>query len=239
MNIQTPNIWNKNTYNKFINELKNNSEQKYSEFNSKLIPNTKNIILGIRIPILRDLAKKIYKTNYIDFLNIVNNKYMEEVLLEGFVIGLIKEECIADNYIKRFISKVDNWCVCDTFCSSLKIVRKHQEKYFDYFTTKINFNEPLQIRVGLVILNAHYINEEYIKRIFNYVNKINSKDYYVEMGIAWLISTCYIKFRNETLEFLYNNNLNDFTYNKAIQKIIESNRISKDEKEVLRKLKRK
>lgn len=238
MDIKTPETWNIDTYKNFINELKNYGDKKYGEFNSKLVPNTENIIIGIRIPVLRDLAKKIYKTNYIDFLNIVNNKYMEEVLLEGFLIGLIKDENIAFKYIQRFLPKVDNWCVCDTFCSSLKIVRKHMEKYFDYFTTKIDNNEPFQIRVGLIILNAHYINDEYIDKIFNYVNTIKSNHCYVQMGMAWLISTCYIKFKEKTLEFLKNNDLDDFTYNKSIQKMIESNRIIKTEKDNLRKLKR-
>jgi len=238
MDIKIPETWNVDTYNMFISQLIKCSDKKYSEFNSKLIPNTQNIIIGIRIPILRELARKIYKTNYIEFLDVVNNKYMEEVLLEGFLIGLIKEEQIAFNYIQKFIPKVDNWCVCDTFCSSLKIVRKYEEKYFDYFTNKIDNTKPFQIRVGLIILNSHYINDKYIDKIFNYLNTIKSEHYYVQMGMAWLISTCYIKFKEKTLEFLKSNHLDDFTYNKAIQKMLESNRIGKKQKENLRKLKR-
>ncbi|MBE6153031.1 MAG: DNA alkylation repair protein [Firmicutes bacterium] len=238
MKINIPLIWNTKTYDIFINELINNMDTKYKDFNSKLIPQTNNNIIGIRIPNLREISKSIYKGNYEEFLNVVKDKYMEEILIEGFVIGLIKEEGIADKYIKSFISKVDNWCVCDTFCSSLKIVRNNKKKYFNFFTKNIDFNEPFQIRVSLIILNDHYINDEYIDKIFEFVNTITSNHYYVQIGIAWLISTCYIKFKDKTLRFLKNNNLDDFTYNKSIQKIIESKRVTEKEKFDLRKLKR-
>ncbi len=239
MEVNIPHTWNKETYDVFINELVNNKRDvKYKDFSSKLIPETNNKIIGIRIPTLREISKNIYRGNYEDFLNIVKSDYMEEILIEGFVIGLIKEKNVADEYIKNFIKKVDNWCVCDTVCSSLKIVRKDMEKYFNFFTQDIDNNEPFQIRFSLVILNAHYINDDYIDRIFKYINTIDSNHYYVQMGIAWLVSTCYIKYKNKTLEFLNNNKLDNFTYNKAIQKIIESKRVKQEEKSYLRKLKR-
>ena len=112
------------------------------------------------------------------------------------------------------------------------------KKYFEFFTKEIDVNQPFQIRVSLMILNAHYINYEYIDRIFKYVNTIKSNHYYVKMGIAWLISTCYIKYKNKTLEYLKNAKLDDFTYNKSLQKIIESKRVSNEEKCALRQLKR-
>ena len=238
MEVNIPDTWNNKTYDIFVNELVNNKDTNYKAFNSKLIPETNNKIIGIRIPTLREISKSIYKGNYEEFLDIVKSDYMEEILLEGFIIGLIKEQSIADKYIKRFLPKVDNWCVCDTFCSSLKIVRNDMEKYFNFFTKGIDFNEPYQIRVSLMILNAHYINDEYIDRIFLYVNTINSEHYYVQMGIAWLVSTCYIRYKEKTLHFLNNNNLDDFTYNKSIQKMIESKRVTQAEKKDLRKLKR-
>lgn len=238
LEINIPNIWNDKTYTEFINELLNNSDNTYKDFNTKLIPETNNKIIGIRIPKLREISKHIYKNNYEEFLSVVKNDYMEEILIEGFVIGLIKEQNIADKHIKRFLRKIDNWCVCDTFCSSLKIVRKDMEKYFNFFTNSIDTNEPFQLRVSLAILNSYYINDHYIDKIFGYINTINSNNYYVQMGIAWLVSTCYIKYKNKTLEFLNNNKLDNFTYNKSIQKIIESKRVNEKDKERLRKLKR-
>ena len=236
MNI--PNKWNKNSYNKFIEELKKLGTDKYKNFNSKLIPFTQNEIIGIRIPILRNIAKKIYNTDYIAFLELVDNKYIEEVLIEGFLIGNIKNEILADKYIIRFLPKIDNWCVCDTFCNSLKIVNKDKNKYFSFFTNRIDLTEPFNVRVGLIILNTFFIEEKYINDIFKFIDNINIDHYYVKMGIAWLISSCYIKFKDNTLGYLNNNKLDNFTYNKAIQKIIESNRVNNIEKNTLRKMKR-
>ena len=90
MKINIPNIWNNKTNDIFIKELINNKDTKYKEFNSKLIPNTNNKIIGIRIPLLRKISKDIYNSNYEDFLCIVKSDYMEEILIEGFLIGLIK-----------------------------------------------------------------------------------------------------------------------------------------------------
>ena len=236
MNI--PNNWNKRNYNNFISELKSIGEENYKRFNSKLIPNTKNEIIGIRIPLLRNIAKKIYKTDYFKFLEIVNNKYIEEVLIEGFLIGNIKDEKTADKYIIRFLPKIDNWCVCDTFCNSLKIVNSNKDKYFDFFTNKIDMHRDFNIRVSVVILNSFYIEDKYIDKIFKYTDNIKTDHYYVRMGIAWLISTCYVKFKDKTLKYLNNNKLDDFTYNMSIQKIIESKKVSKKEKGTLRKIKR-
>ena len=149
-----------------------------------------------------------------------------------------EDENIINDYILRFLPKIDNWCICDTFCSSLKIINKNKDKYFNFFTNTIDLNKPFNIRVSLVILNSYYITEKYIDKIFKFIDNIKSEHYYVKMGEAWLISTCYIKFKDETLKYLKNNNLDNFTYNKSIQKIVESNRVSKNEKDTLRKMKR-
>lgn len=233
-----PKIWNNNTYQIFINELINIRDLKYKKFHQSLVLDSKYEILGIRIPVLRKIAKQIYKeTNYIDFINIKKGKYMEEILIEGFVIGNIDTYEI-DKYIKKFIYKIDNWCICDTFCSSLKIVKKNKEKYFNFFTKEIDLSIDYGIRTSLVVLNSYYVEDEYIDKIFDYINNIKNDSYYVSMGIAWLVSTCYIKCEEKTLMFLNNNTLNDFTYNKSIQKIIESNRVDKKNKDILRKMKR-
>ncbi len=231
--------WDKKKYAKFIEKLKVCSDEKYKAFNQKLILNSKYEILGVRIPELRRIAKEIYKTtNYKEFIEIDNEKYMEEVLIKGFVIGHIKSQEETDNYIKSFIYKIDNWCICDTFCNSLKIVNKNKEKYFNFFTKEIDISINYGIRTSLVVLNSFYVENKYIHRILNYVDSINNDYYYVSMGIAWLLSTCYIKCRKETEEYLKNNTLSDFTYNKTIQKIIESNRVDIKTKNILRQMKR-
>ncbi len=58
------------------------------------------------------------------------------------------------------------------------------------------------------------------------------------MANAWLVQVCYVKYPEKTRHFLENSALDDFTHNKAIQKIRESYRVSREEKEELKLLKR-
>ncbi len=104
------------------------SDSKYKEFHSKLCPNTNNIV-GVRVPILRNLAKEIAKGNWIDYLSQPENEYYEEIMLQGMVIGLAKmdiDERI--KYIEEFVPKIYNWGICDTFCAGLKCFKSNKEK---------------------------------------------------------------------------------------------------------------
>lgn len=231
--------WNKEEYNKLINYLNKNSDENYKMFTQKLIPNISvDKFIGIRIPILRKIAKQISKGNYIGFLNINKNNYFEETMLEGLVISNIKDNFEFEKYLKRFIPKIDNWSICDSFCNSLKIVNTNKEYYFKFFKQYINNNKEYETRCALIIFLNYYIEDNYINEIFEIVNNINSNYYYTNMAIAWLLSICYIKYPNKTLFFLKNSNLDVFTYNKTFQKIIESNRVSIEIKNTLRKLKK-
>lgn len=231
--------WTKKEYNELLEYLNNSSDEKYKIFTQKLIPNIEaEKFIGIRIPYLRKIAKEISKGNYIEFLNINKNYYFEETMLEGLVIGNINNSLIAEKYIKRFIPKINNWSICDSFCNSLKIVNTNKEYYLNFFKKYINKNNEYETRCALTIFLNYYIDEKYIKDIFEIVDNIKSNYYYTNMAIAWLISMCYIKYPNKTLKYIINSKLDIFTYNKTIQKIIESNRIDKKTKEILRKLKK-
>ncbi len=229
--------WNKEKYEEYIEDLKKLEDKEYKNFNSKLIPNidSKNII-GIRIPMLRKIAKKIAKNEYYSFLELVQNKYFEETLIEGLVISNIDDLDIFKNYYEKYIKKIDNWATCDTFCNSLKIVEKNKEILFKYFKDFLTIDSEYIIRCSLIIFLNFYNDEKYLNDIFNSLNNIDSEYYYVKMAIAWLLSMIYVKYPDETLTFLKNNNLDKFTHNKTIQKIIESRRVNKEAKEYLRKL---
>lgn len=233
-----PEIWNDVTYQQYIEYLKSISESNYRDFQKKLCF-TKYEILGIRIPILRKIVKKILKTNIEQFLMICQSTYFEEILIEGLVIATIKDEEKFDNYFKSFVKKVDNWAVCDTVCNSLKIIPYNYSKYFK-LSQKLSLNkEEFISRVGLIIILNYYIDKPYLNDIFDILNKISSNKYYVNMAEAWLISEIYVKYPLETEQYLKDNNLNNFTHNKAISKIRESFRVSKEAKDYLNTLKRK
>lgn len=230
--------WNKNDYENFINYLYSLQDLKYKNFHSKLLPNTNNLI-GIKIPILKKIAKDISKGNYIEFLHLTKHTIYEETMIHGFIISNIKLQ--PDNiidYINNFLPYINNWAICDSFCASLHIIKKNKEIFYKYIKRKIKNKNIWIKRFCFVILLDYYLEEKYLKEIFNMCDSYNTNDYYVEMAIAWLISIAYIKHKNITLEYLNNNKLNNFTYNKAIQKIIESTRIKKEEKEELKLLKK-
>ena len=230
--------WNEEEYKKFIKYLISLQDKKYKEFHSSLVLNSKYKMIGIRVPIMRDIAKKISKTNIEDFLRFAKDNFYEEVMIQGLVISNIKDEKIFYKYFKKHIKKIDNWALCDSFCSSIKIVRKYEEKYFKE-ATKLSLNkDEFLSRVGLVIILNNFISKKNLNDIFNTLNKINSDEFYINMAEAWLLCEMYIKYRNETTEFIKNNNLNKFTQNKAISKIHDSYRVSKEEKELLNSFKK-
>ena len=228
-----PDKWNKVTYKLFLKYLLSLEDNNYKEFHKSIVLNSKYKMIGIRLPIMRDIAKKISKTNIEDFLKYVGNNYYEEVMIEGLVISHIKEENLFYNYFKKYINKIDNWAICDSFCNSVKIVRKYEEKYFkEAINLSLNKEEFIS-RVGLIIILNHFINEDNIYDIFNLLNKIQSNKFYINMAEAWLICELYIKNPKETIKFIKSNNLNKFTLNKSISKIHDSYRVSKEEKEFL------
>ncbi|CAM5203706.1 3-methyladenine DNA glycosylase AlkD OS=Ureibacillus acetophenoni OX=614649 GN=SAMN05877842_10282 PE=4 SV=1 [Ureibacillus acetophenoni] len=214
-------------------------DEKYKNFQYTLIPNTTNI-LGVRLPILRKMAKEIAKGNWQDFLRNSHEDYFEELMLKGIVIGYVKlgiDEKL--QWVEWFVPKISNWSICDSFCSSLKITEKDRKKVWDFLMPYLNSTNEYEVRFGIVMLLNYFIEKEYIVMVLRLFNSIKHDGYYVKMAIAWAISFCFIHFPSKTLKFLYNNDLDDFTYNKALQKIIESNRIEPETKEQIREMKRK
>ena len=238
-NITQPAEWNTKTYQLFVQYLITQKDEKYKKFHSSLVLNSKYEMIGIRVPIMRKIAKEIAKTNIEEFLKYAQNNYYEEIMIQGLVISHIKDEKIFNKYFKEYISKIDNWALCDTFCSTIKIVEKHEDKYFKE-AVKMSLNKKEFIsRIGLVMILDHFMNQKNLETIFDTLNKIESEKFYINMAEAWLICEMYIRFPKETKIFMQKNNLNKFTHNKAISKIHDSYRVSKDEKEYLSTLRQK
>ena len=225
--------WNQEKYKGFVEYLMSLQDVKYKEFHSSLVLNSKYEIIGIRLPIMRDIAKKLSKGNIEEFLEFAQDKYYEEVMIQGLVISHIKDEEVFYKYFKKHIKKIDNWALCDSFVSSIKIVRKYEEKYFKEALKMALEKGEFTSRVGLVMILNHFINKEKLNLIFDTLNKIESDKFYINMAEAWLVCEMYIKYPTDTLKFIKKNNLNKFTQNKAISKIHDSYRVSKEEKEML------
>ena len=225
---------------KIKQELRKLADVKYKEFHQGLCPGTGNII-GVRVPVLRDYAKKISKEYEInDLLGNIDNEYYEEIMLQGMLIGLKKDKEIADvlKDIENLVPKIDNWAICDVFCAGLKITKKHKKEMWDFLQKYLNSDKEFEIRFGVVMLLDYYISEEYLDKDFKIFDDIKSEKYYVQMAVAWAISICLIKFYDKTIEYLKQAKIDKFTYNKALQKAIESYRITEEQKTELRKMKK-
>ena len=223
--------WNKETYNDFLKYLFTLKDDNYKKFQEKIIKNDNIKIIGIRVPILKKIAKDISKEDYKNFIKYNKHKYLEENILHGLILGYIKED--ENDFLKqidKFIPYIDNWETCDTVCANLKQFKKININAVNNYINK----NPWSKRFGLVILINHYIKEENLEFIFNLCKNIKAEEYYVKMAISWLLSICYIKYPSNTLNFLKKANLDKFTHNKTISKICDSKRIEKKIKEKLK-----
>ncbi len=224
--------WTKKDYTEFIKYLKNTKEDEYAKFTQKLTP-TKYSILGIRVPKMRYIAKEIGKGNKEQFLKAVTSKYYEEVFIEGLIIDNLENFDLID----KFLPKIDNWAICDSF--KMKWIDKNLDLYFKKILEYLKSDSEFTVRFGLVNLLNHYIKDKYLPIIFHNLDNLKSEKYYINMAIAWLLCECYTKYSDLTEKYLLKTKINDWTFNKTISKIKESYRISKDRKEYLNTLKRK
>ena len=215
------------------------SDEEYRIFHSGLCPNV-NDIIGVRLPKLREVAKEIAKNNPIQFLEKYKVEYYEERMLYGLVIGYMKADFDTRlKYLDKFVPMIDNWAISDCTCSTLKFTEKNLDEMWKYLQKYLNSKNEFEVRFGIIMLMDYYIRDEYIDKVLDIYNNINVDKYYVKMGISWAISVIFVKYEQKARIFFNNHKLDEFTFNKSLQKIIESNRVSKETKDEVRSWKRK
>ncbi len=227
-------------YKKIRQDLLSLQDKKYKEFHSSLCPGTDNII-GVRIPVLRTYAKKLSKQENIkEYISFNKTVYYEEVMLQGMLIGLLKNTDTKEmlSIIKDFVPKIDNWAVCDIFCSGLKTVNKNKETFWTFIQKYLKSKKEFELRFATVMMLDYFTDEKYIDDVLTILDNIKHDGYYVKMAVAWTISAAFVKFPDKTMNYLKKNNLDDWTYNKSLQKICESLRVSDKTKKEIRKMKR-
>ncbi len=228
--------WTQADYETFVEYLKTLADSKYKEFSDGLVPGTE-FSFGIRVPVLRSTAKEISKGNYAEFLECKKGNYREEIMLEGLVMSLIKcdyPEMLG--MMKVYADKITSWETCDIV--SFKGLKKYLPEFFNDVEYFIYNENPWVVRYGFGVLMEFYLTDEYIDRVLEYVNSVNSDFYYVQMMQGWLVATAAAKCRDKTMAFLADNNLNSVTQNMAVRKIRESNRISPEDKELVKQFKK-
>ena len=233
-------VWTKERYEAFRQELFSHAEEDYRKFNEKLLCSTLPVI-GLRVPFLRKTAVKIAKEDGAGFLQVCGKDTYEERLLYGLVAAALPvayEDFLTycDTYTEHL---VENWSHCDTFCASVKkIIKGHERDFFVYIEKYLQSKNPWAVRTGLVLMLNCYLEQEYLQEVLERTDKVHSEHYYVRMGQAWLLATAWAKGRDEMLAYIKTSHLDDWTWNKFIQKCCESYRVSAEDKSFLRRLKR-
>ncbi len=214
-------------------------DKEYKEFNSKLIPNIEKITqIGVRIPDIRRIAKEIKGSEIAkEFINTLPHKYFEENNLHGYLIEAIKDfdECLIET--EKFLPHIDNWATCDTI--SPKVFKKNlpfvEEKTKEWLSSSHTYT----VRFGISMLMKFFLDESFNPEHLNWVQKIKSDEYYINMMRAWYFQTAMTKQRKTVIPYFTEKKLDKWTHNKAIQKCIESYRIADSDKELLKALKTK
>ena len=214
-------------------------DESYRELQKKIIPTTDpGSVIGVRTPQLRAFAKELLKDGDVTaFLDDVPHRYFDENQLHAFILSEIKDysRCIAE--VECFLPYVDNWATCDQL--SPKVFKKHRPELLEHIKTWIASDETYTIRFGIGMLMQHFLDEDFDPAYPEMVAAVRSDEYYVNMMIAWYFATALAKQYEAVLPYIEGSRLEIWTHNKAIQKSVESYRITPEQKEYLKTLRRK
>ena len=210
----------------------------YKDFQSNLVPNIdKETIIGVRTPNMRQIAKDVYNLEEAkEFLNTLPHKYYEENLVHFFLIAMIKDFNLCVEEVNKFLPYVDCWPVSDQ--SSPKVFKKNHDKLIPLIKNWIASEHVYTARFGIRILMNEFLDDDFKEEYFTLVINKRGEDYYLKMMVAWYFATALAKKYDFAVKVIEENKLDQWCHNKAIQKALESYRVSDSHKEYLRSLKR-
>ena len=212
-------------------------DESYRDFQASLIPEIEvGRMIGVRTPDLRAYAKELHKSGrYEEFISDIPHEYFDEMQLHAFIISEFKDfgKCMAE--VERFLPHVDNWASCDQL--SPRVFKKHRQELLSPIYSWLDSDKTYTVRFGIKMLMQHFLDDSYESKYMDKVAQLRSDDYYINMMIAWYFATALAKQYDDALAVLKENRLAAWTHNKAIQKAIESRRISDEKKDYLRSLK--
>lgn len=225
------------TREKIIEELLEQQDKEYRDFQRKLIPTVPtDRIIGVRTPVLRKMAKEMARQEDTkDFLDTLPHHYFEENQLHALILSEEKnfEHCIAGT--EPFLPYVDNWATCDQMMP--KVFKKHTDELLFYIQKWIASDHTYTIRFAIGMLMRFYLDEKFEPEYLKMVAAVKSGEYYVRMMVAWYFATALAKQYDAAVMFLEEKRLEPWTHNKTIQKSVESYRIDDEKKAYLRSLK--
>ena len=207
-------------------------DEKYRDFNASLVPNIdKSRIIGVRTPLLRKMASQLTCDEAEEFLSL-KHEYFEENNLHGFLIERIKDfdRCIAE--LERFLPAVDNWATCDSVRP--KVLGRNPAPLLARIAVWLQSEHLYTRRFGIGMLLSFFLDENFSPEYLEWVARVNGEEYYISMMKAWYFATALAKHYDETVEYIFRGRLDKLTHNRTIQKALESRRIPKERKELLR-----
>lgn len=206
-------------------------DTKYRSFQQKLIPNiSPETIIGVRTADLRRLSREVGDLN--SFLDSLPHTYFEENQIHGFLLEREKDFDTAVSRVEAFLPYVDNWASCDQLRP--KVFAKYNKDLLPYIRKWLSSCHPYTIRFGISMLMCHFLDEDFQVEYLDWVANVSHEDYYVKMMIAWYFATALAKQYDAALPYIAEQRLEPWTHKKAIQKAVESYRISKARKETLK-----
>ncbi len=221
-------------YAELLAELKQNAEPGYAAFHKRLLKNDKINVLGVRVPTLKKIAEK-YKNSVPELLSFPD-EYYEVTFVKLQAAALLPYNAFV-HCVDECVSLIDNWATCDSFAP--KCIANHKDEFLQYIYGYLHSGKEFTQRFALTTLLHFYVGEKYLQVIFDSVKEgVNLGFYYVHMAAAWLIAEVLVKYYDAGVEFLKDNALDIKTHNKAIQKACESYRLTKEQKNFLKGLKR-
>ena len=215
-------------------ELESLADPTYKAFNESLLPGVETAY-GIRLPQMRQVAKALLRQDPSGFLEHFQPNCYEETQLRGLVIGGMKlpwEE--KRPLVEDFLPRIDNWAVCDTFCGSLK-PRSPQDVplMWEFLKPLYASDEEYKARFAAVMQLSHFVDAVHLEEGLGLLGQVRHPGYYAKMAVAWALSIWFVKFPQETESLLAQRSFDPWVQNKAIQKVRESRRVSKEDKDRL------
>ena len=205
-------------------------DEKYREFNSKLIPSVlKENVIGVRTPVLRQIAKDVFRSgDYEAFLNSLPHKYFEENNLHAFIIEQIKDfdECVGR--LEKFLPYVDNWATCDSMTP--KVFARHKKELLERIDIWLKSEHTYTVRFGIKMLMNYFLDEDFDEKYLETVSKIRSDEYYINMMSAWYFATALAKQYDNAIKYIENRVLDKDVHKMTIQKAVDSFRIRDERK---------
>ena len=202
------------------------SDESNAEFVRKLVPGDR-VIIGARLPAMRGLAKRVAKDDWRSYIDTWEPECMEDYMLRGLVIAYARmgiDERL-DQY-RRFVPLIDNWSVCDSFCTTWKPKKSEREKVWDFIVPYLRTGDEFPMRFSAVMMLALFIDDDHIGDIISLLDSADNDGYYFRMAKAWTLSVCFVKYPDMTMRYLERMTLDDETLRMTVRKIIDSYRVS-------------